>query len=290
LLHLIGLHLEGTVRGYAEQRHGIVAPRNFLKFRAGGSLRTVKFGVKGPTQPFALIVTFSRVFKYEGVKGPSETRNFGPKGGKISHRGESSKRAQEFFSDGTRGDLVAEVRRSHIIEAELRLGLGEFAELWIEDEVRVDRASNRVRSSNEVRRDRRTRSVIEVGKTDLDDRRSGMVVLMPYDRQIVETKSPNSELDTEIGRVTTMTDRRHRRSSSQVPRSRTPISDPRSQTLHPDTPPPPPPSPPGRGPFGARTGLEKKSKKVASEGPGPSPFSPWHRCENIGHTWPRKKR
>jgi hypothetical protein len=68
----------------------------------------------------------------------------------------------------------------------------------------------------------------------------------------------------------------------------TPLPDP------PDTPPggPLPPLPrahPGDG-FGARTGFEKKSKKVASEGPGPSPFSPWHRCENIGHTWARKKR
>jgi hypothetical protein len=34
--------------------------------------------------------------------------------------------------------------------------------------------------------------VIEVGKTDLVDRRSITVILMPYDRQIVETKSPQT--------------------------------------------------------------------------------------------------
>jgi len=50
------------------------------------------------------------------------------------------------------------------------------------------------------------------------------------------------------------------------------------------------PGRPSRDGFGARTGSEKKSKKVPSGGSGPSPFSPWHRCENIGHTWPRKKR
>jgi hypothetical protein len=44
----------------------------------------VKFRTKGATEPFDLIVTFSRVFKYEGVKGASETRNFGSKGGESS--------------------------------------------------------------------------------------------------------------------------------------------------------------------------------------------------------------
>jgi hypothetical protein len=56
--------------------------------------------------------------------------------------------------------------------------------------------------------------------------------------------------------------------------------------------PPDPPSPGGQAGnrFGARTDPEKKSKKVTSQGWGPSRTSPCLGVENIGHTLPRKKR
>jgi hypothetical protein len=57
------------------------------------------------------------------VKGASETRNFGPKGGKVrSNACVVIEAIPGIFFRWDAGALVAEVRRSHIIEPELNSG------------------------------------------------------------------------------------------------------------------------------------------------------------------------
>jgi hypothetical protein len=152
------------------------------------ALRNAKFGVKGPTEPFDLNLKSGRISNTWGSKGPPKRsfrgqrtlRNakFRVKYGKLSHRGESSKRTQEFFSDRPRG-LAQPVTGEHTSSSSSGARAGANAVRWTEDAVRVDRASSMLEVRTEFEVDRRTRSAGSSGRSR-DDLRELARAWVPY--------------------------------------------------------------------------------------------------------------
>ena len=143
------------------------------------ALRNAKFGVKGPTEPFDLNLKSGRISNTWGSKGPPKRsfrgqrtlRNakFRVKYGKLSHRGESSKRTQEFFSDRPRG-LAQPVTGEHTSSSSSGARAGANAVRWTEDAVRVDRASSMLEVRTEFE---------EIAERDPQDRAVGEIDLDP---------------------------------------------------------------------------------------------------------------
>ena len=272
-----------------------VHSENFEIFCQRG-LRNAKFRVKYPIARKVLPTRFSREGGQRGskfrkflVKGTSETRNFGSKGGHFRENFFAQHRARRYFFRRRLRKFLHETYSSRSWRARSKLATG----VVLPSIARATPRPRDLRIANRAHRPWGSDLVIErpslrtadsilgpgIGDPRIRDSISGEVTPSCWGLRTGLGARPGSVLTepsaARLCDLGALAQRLMPRRFSRSPRSVFEgIWGPEDRFF----------------PWlGSRTAFGKKLKKMPSEGPEHSTFSTGHRCEKIGHTWCRKK-